>query len=470
MPWARLGCAIAVLSATALASGGRASVSAGADQRDHPASSPTSATLDEPAVAVNPLNPNVVVSAANDFSGSTGVVSVNYSTDGGHTWTRTRMPGLPNARTGSDPNLAFDSKGRLFSAYVAYSLDRPVQGGVAVIRSDDGGATWPEQAVNAAPSHKEGGLCMFSDFPAVAVDARKGKDIVYVAWQAFAQSGTGCGASAFHPLRVARSTDGGHSWSKPVEVPTGAGVGFLPTLAVDPAGRVLVTFEADPVSVQTTDCPSSGFPERTVVAVSGDGGRHFHPSVVQVSCAPGTLVPVSDPVLGLALASYTGAVYRLPPNTNTVADPRTGQLTNAVGTQDPITGIQGVRISISADHGQTWNAGGTVPGGIPGENRQYPRLAVGANGHLSLVYLSQLPGGVLSTSHSSSSDRGRTWGAAKVISSQVAVDGSPFWLGFIGDYIGNAVGSDGIAHPVWTDLRNQAPLEGGQIYTRSLAI
>jgi hypothetical protein len=55
-----------------------------------------------------------------------------------------------------------------------------------------------------------------------------------------------------------------------------------------------------------------------------------------------------------------------------------------------------------------------------------------------------------------------------MLTSQPSHVTNPFYLGFIGDYIGNAIGPDGLSHPVWTDLRETKKLDGGTIYTKAV--
>ena len=53
-----------------------------------------------------------------------------------------------------------------------------------------------------------------------------------------------------------------------------------------------------------------------------------------------------------------------------------------------------------------------------------------------------------------SSDGGATWSGSTRITEQSSDPGIQFTSGaFIGDYTGVAVGSDNVAHPIWTDFR-----------------
>lgn len=477
------------VAATAAAIGCALALPAGAngpgtpDQTDHRASPPSPTTRDEPAVAVNPRNPAVVVTAANDY-GDNGMAAY-YSSDGGHTWLDRPLPMGNGANYGSDPNLAYDSAGRLFAAYVTFTENGGIghTGGLTVARSLDGGRDWEATPSVPVRNGTTGPVCHFEDFPTIAVDARPGHDIVYVGWQELTYRQDCSTWTGLH-LRLVRSTDHGRTWSRPVTISEPGGEGYIPRLSVGPDGMVYLTYAFAPTlsSGQTVnpECPSSDGPIESHVARSSDGGRHFRIAVVQRTCDDWTQLGfLYDPVDNSYPASYTGATYRLPANTNTTVDPRTGALVNVIGGQDPDTGVQQARVAYSRDHGRTWQRGGTVSG-VPGENQQYPFVAAAPNGHLGLVYIAQLPGGFLVASHAISTDDGRTWTPATWIASVPSHVHGAFFLGFIGDYIGEAVGSDGLAHPVWTDLRElsagtrgsfvEQPLDGGTIYTRSIRL
>src|SRR5438046_9785535 len=74
---------------------------------------PPGQTGSEPAIAVNPNNPNQVVGVAGPWAA--------FSTDGGRTFTPVRPAG-EGGRSGGDPSLTFDDKGGLFYAFL--SIDR----------------------------------------------------------------------------------------------------------------------------------------------------------------------------------------------------------------------------------------------------------------------------------------------------------------------------------------------------------
>ncbi len=70
---------------------------------------PPGQTGSEPAIAVNPNNPNQVVGVGGGWTA--------HSTDGGRTFTAVQ-PHLGSNRSGGDPSLAFDDKGNVFLSFL----------------------------------------------------------------------------------------------------------------------------------------------------------------------------------------------------------------------------------------------------------------------------------------------------------------------------------------------------------------
>src|SRR5687767_10227913 len=84
----------------------------------------------EPTVAIDPTDPDVIVAGWNDYCMTdlaAGWMGLGFSTDGGRTWANSTLPGYPlddsaegsrsplKGRTDSgDPLVVFDNDGRLF--------------------------------------------------------------------------------------------------------------------------------------------------------------------------------------------------------------------------------------------------------------------------------------------------------------------------------------------------------------------
>ena len=102
----------------------------------------------EPSLAVDPNNPNHMAVGWRQFDTITSnfrQAGVAYTTDGGHTWTKSVLtPGIFR----SDPCLRADADGNFY--YSSLSQDFTAQ----VFKSTNGGATWGPP-VNAAGGDKQ---------------------------------------------------------------------------------------------------------------------------------------------------------------------------------------------------------------------------------------------------------------------------------------------------------------------------
>ena len=167
-----------------------------------------------------------------------------YSIDGGNSWGGVDLPLPPAIGTngidfGSDPTLAFDSKGSLFYGYIVvhFSHGNGINGTqLAVAHSIDGGKTYPTVTFFGF----EGGSNHFNDKPMITADANPGspfQDNVYMAWDAAS------GGSAGGGVRLARSTNHGASFTiTRVDDPRGPGraIGAVPF--VGPQGNLYVAW------------------------------------------------------------------------------------------------------------------------------------------------------------------------------------------------------------------------------------
>jgi len=137
------------------------------------------------------------------------------SSDGGASWSGVDLP-LPQAigtngvRFGSDPTLAFDSRGNLYYGYIVVFFSANFGGingtEMAVAKSTDGGKTDP----SVTYFEFSGGQNHFNDKPMITTDVNRGspfRNNVYVAWDAASGGSTSGG------IRVATSSDGGATFS-----------------------------------------------------------------------------------------------------------------------------------------------------------------------------------------------------------------------------------------------------------------
>src|SRR5258708_1639073 len=188
----------------------------------------------EQAIAVNPTNPNNIVTVTNVGHAEAGLTAGMFegvSFDGGQTWTR-KLIGLGGSDVLGDaccdPSLSFDQYGNLFMTYLYEVEDQ-----VPVALSTDGGLTFHVIAnISKAdlPGKKSGGdnrgLFRFVDQPTIT--AAHGE-----VWVVFNAGGpmAATGAPVAGPGRV-----GGFI---PVEVVPGANSGTYGDVAIGPSGQVM---------------------------------------------------------------------------------------------------------------------------------------------------------------------------------------------------------------------------------------
>jgi hypothetical protein len=109
----------------------------------------------------------------------------------------------------------------------------------------------------------------------------------------------------------------------------------------------------------------------------------------------------------------------------------------------------------SSTNGSTWSAP-TQLTATP-EDKIYPWVAANAGRVIVSYYTREFAGSAsreLDFAYVRSGNGGATWSGSTRITEQSSDPGIQFASGaFIGDYTGVAVGSDNVAHPIWTDFR-----------------
>jgi hypothetical protein len=439
----------------------------------------------EPTIAVNPHNPQVVVAGSNDYCAQivNGDVWTGYyrSTNGGSSWQDSLVPGYPadtsaaglaspvhgTCGAAGDPSQAFDRDGRLFYAFICFNRVKPVNGGVFVSRYTNDGAAY-DRTVLVKPGTPSGkfGVGLFQDKINVTVDQTTGPSSgnIYVAWSQYD------GIAPNNAVLFSRSTDHGVTFSRPVKVtPKAHGTGSFTDLAVGPDGAVYLSF---------VTYASSSNPNTDVwVSKSTDGGESFgaaaHVATIDLfdssqfsgngatDCGDG---PFACPS-GFTFSRFTTAPA--------VAADATG--VHVVWNAKLASGQSKVFVSNSPD-GTAWSTSATLDTVAVGH--QWTPDIASAGGVITVVFYDsradpayapsvppgntasgQNSGNVIHTWVAKSTNGGTSWSET-----QVSTAGSNFgWEthgsrrdGFWGDYIYvSAVGSSVMV--TWTDSRDLVP-------------
>jgi hypothetical protein len=440
----------------------------------------------EPSVAVDPHNTQVIVAGANDYCAAilNGDVWTGYyrTANGGRTWQDSLVPGYPKdvSAAGSasptlgscgaagDPSQAFDNDGRLFYAFICFNRAQPVNGGVFVARYTGDGAAYDRTVLvkKGTPS----GLFLtglFQDKINLTVDQTSGSSAgnVYVAWSQYD------GFAPANAVLFSRSTDRGLTYSRPVRVtPVSLGTGSFADLAVGPDGAVYLTFLTYP--------SSSNAGTDVWLLKSTDGGVSFAAPAHVASIGLWDSSQFSGNGAGDCgdgpFACPSGLTFSRFSSTVAVAADATG--VHVVWNGRTAAGQSKVYVRNSPD-GIAWPTPAATIDAVPAGHQWFPDAA-SADGVLSVVfydsrsdpaYSPSLPpgntpdghnsGDVVQTLVATSSNGGVGWSEA-----QVSSHGSNFgWEthgsrrdGFWGDY--NYISAvPGAVAAAWTDSRDLVP-------------
>jgi hypothetical protein len=287
---------------------------------------PTAGPFTEPAVAVNPENPQQVVAVFQDN------VHAAYSQDFGHAWQLAEGVDPKNYRVSGDVSVAFDNLGHAFVCYIAfdrlgtfnYWARGATRNGIFVRRSLDAGKTWETDHIPVAEQPSEPGIS-FEDKPYIVADNTKSKFAgnLYIGWTRW--------RLADSQMVLSRSTDDGKTWSKPIEIDAhpglprddnGAVEGFAGVVAPD--GTLYAIWSQD---------------DELMLTSSRDGGRSF-------SRARGIIhtAPIMFAVATLERANGFPQI---------AIDPKTGRL--YVAWSDYRNGDLDIFIATSDNKGKHWS-------------------------------------------------------------------------------------------------------------------
>lgn len=434
----------------------------------------------ESTVAVDPLNPLVAAAGANDeiqepdctpatggssscpFSPTVDTMGVYITTNGGSSWTQQILDAFPATqfKTDGDPALAWGPKpngggfsfatgARLYAATLLGSPQfGPAQEQIGVFFSDNLGASWTGPIVIST----RGNPVNFNDKIAIATDTNvlsPNFGNLYVSWTLFTGNPTLNFGEGFafspEPIVFSRSTDGGNTFSMPVQLTSagnnnavGGRQGSTPEVA--PNGDVYVFWSG------AIDRQSAVMGARSI-----DGGRTFAKQF-EVSLKNDNPSPLPG-------ASFRDNSF---PNADVGSD---GKL--YVVWTDYTSGHGVVKLATSTNNGSTWGA--STAGDVSGRSAFYPAVAVnGSNVLIGFNALDDVSAGTAPGAgvvfydayYVLSSNSGTSFGAPVKISATHsdpdAASTNSLRAQFLGDYNGADVGSNGTFWFTWTDTRNGA--------------
>jgi hypothetical protein len=485
------------------------------------------APQNETSIAVDPNNPNRVVGSANDYVARTWACTISgtpcsalgdgysgtyFSNDGGSTWAGvssdpgnlgTLIPGVTRLTggqydAGGDPALAFDSQGNVYYAGLGFNRTS-APNTVAVNKGTfDGGGqlSWSQPTFinqTTAPSTLNDKEWIAADWHA----SSPFRDRVYVSWTRFIFNPIN-GAYKQSPIFFVYSTDGGQTFSDPINVSGNAhyAQGSRPVVGYD--GTVYVFWEG---STRLASLDS------TYVAKSTDGGKTFSKPVIVASVAD--IIPPANTAFRVnsfpaAAAAPNGDLYVAwsgeVPNDNSSFAGTTGCASFLVGEGAVYDNCHSAAVySKSTDGGMTWSTPAPIFPVLDASNRTavgypagnltaapaarradtfWPGVAVSPSGRVYMsayaadtvspwqTCASPLPGaagrigcdaldGYIHNARLNYYVTNIDSGGVQKVSTNPINTRNGFGGGFIGDYTDLAVGSDNVFHALWTDTNNK---------------
>jgi hypothetical protein len=439
----------------------------------------------ETAIVADPNDANHLGAGSNDTqlppNGASGSArsALGYYTsfDGGRSWINGAVPAGGFAQT-SDPALGFDTHGNAFIGMVSFDLGRGGQalgGAIQVARSTDGGRTFATP-VTVEVSTSDG---IEEDKPYLVVDTNPASPFfssVYISWTRFHFDALDNYLES--PIFFSASRDGGLTWSTPKEISGSnpAVCTFSGTLlpfdngrckedqfsspVVAPDGTIFVAFENE----QAVN--DGQFRNQYLVVKSTDGGETWS---APVRASDIIHDGVHDyPINIVGRQTLSNSQFRVNSAGNLALDATSGALVvvwsdNRNGTATNTN--TDIFLALSTDGGIAWSAPTTIS---RANDQFYPWAAFAADGMLNISFYDRNYDPANSEYGITLARRGPRARAFTLqrVDTGLSDPNHARWFSsattgktiFLGDYNGLAVGSDGVAHPVWTDMRRVVTL------------
>lgn len=364
------------------------------------------------AVAVDPNNASHIAVVGGDWRA--GSCYLYVSTDGGATFAVGKRSPVPAQFDTCTPNggtnawaVAFDKAGNIL--VVTMAANRPgttaANGSVLLMKTSDNGNNWSSTFVkdNRQVNPPEG-----AGQVQLAVDNTRNR--IYVGWQERGVNVTGYSGQQ-RRAEVAVSTDGGNSFSQPVDVegdPSSTLSVGGPNMSLTPDGTLWVFYSQSAASTGSSAVFSSQKPLLRM-AKTTDGGQTF----TQVGSI-GSSIPVN-----FGFPSFAAAPYGQ--NGTALVLIYEGLAQGTAGTQYQLRDIY---TQSSTDGGQTWGQQTRVTDDnliTDLGNKYVPGITAAPNGRFDAAWVDMRDdnGNLLSNIYSASSnDGGSTWSKNIKVSDQ----------------------------------------------------
>jgi hypothetical protein len=355
------------------------------------------------AAGGNAQSPQISVDAAGNAiavwhrgDGGNDVVQTSSSTDGGVTWS-TAVDLSAAGVIAKDPQVSVDATGTTIAVWTGWNAGTDV---VQSRSSTDGGVTW------STPVDIYAGVGTAYNSQ-ISVDAAGTAYAIWYRWN---------GNNDI--VQFASSTDGGVTWSIPVDLSAIGGTAVGPKITVDAVGTVIVAWIRNDSSnfiVQSRSSTDGGVtwstPTANLSAIGGDAGR---PSISAVGNGKAIAVWTGDNGAVQSASSSDGGLNWSTPVDVSTADgyAEDSQVTvDAAGNAIAIwrrddASNNNVQSASSSDGGVTWSI--PVDVSAADDSAGSPQVSLGAAGRVFAIWRGN-DGSDSIVQFASSSDGGVTW-------------------------------------------------------------
>lgn len=399
----------------------------------------------ESSIAVNPVNPKQLISAAVDYR-SESDRWVYLSSDGGRSWTNQNLgKARDNWRSSNDPSVAFAWDGWAYLMYGAFPTSRGVNG-IYISITTDFGETWESHIPVIENLNSEDEDMPFDDKYYIELDNSEQspyQGYVYTPWKrmVFTDNST--------QIMVARSTDRGFTWEEPVPISprkpdtvddTTYGQSF-PLLTTGKNGELYAVW-------------NDGLVHGVGFNRSYDGGLTWEePRIVQNYEIFGETRQVNGTWQHRIKDNVRAETYPVIKCDRTDGEGSGNLYLTWAGGEPP-----NIYFSKSEDEGDTWTEPVMIHADTVGNDQWWQWLDIDpVTGDLAIMFMDSRndPNNIWAeTWVAYSSNQGETWIERQVSDVRSDLRRNPFANNvFAGDYNGCAF-YNGIIYPSWVDMRN----------------
>ena len=397
----------------------------------------------EPKAAVNPLNPSNLIGVYQQDrwtgGGSHGLVTA-YSSDGGTTWGHTyahfsTCAGGTTSNGGaygrsSDPWVSIGPDGRAYQSSLSVSANE-VTSAVLASTSTDGGQTWTEPKTIIT----QNSTTSFNDKESITADPNRVRT-AYVVWDRSqypsdsAKRGLRSAALRGAPY-FSKTTDGGKTWSTPLQMSSQNIFTIGNQIVVEPDGTLIDVF----LFGKGSGRDKSNLAAEGIMRSTNGGATWSSP----ITISDNQVANDVDPNTGVPLRTGADVGGGLP---DIAVNPTSGAL-YVVWEDSRFSGgaHNDIALSSSSDGGKTWSTPVKVNQTPVPVEAFTPNVSVLPNGTVAVAYydIRNDPGlmSELLTDYfvADSTDGGSTWSEAGVTPSSFDDTFAPISRGyFLGDY------------------------------------